>query len=132
MTAPNRRTTVPDALEEAFRRIRIIEAVPQRDIPAIVYGAIYNDGGIIEAGSGDWSVDWDAVNGYTITFDTPFGDGPIVCLTANNNLAAGPGGDYAYFVELSSRDVASIVVLTFDIDSNPEDGGFDFIAVGAL
>lgn len=107
----------------------------------LVWGALFNDAGIIDAGSGDWTAEWNdadlsspGLNLYTIRFSTPFsGDDPVVLLTGNNNNP--PGADGGYTVTLLRRANDHIVVVTYNVDDpdafSNQDGGFDFAIIGA-
>lgn len=108
----------------------------------LVWGAVLNDAGIIDAGSGDWTIAWEdddttspGLNFYTITFDVAFaGDDPVVLLTGNNDTFTG-GDPGAYTATLLRRANDHIVVYTHNIDDpdslSTQDAGFDFAVIGA-
>lgn len=100
-----------------------------------VWGAIFNDADII-AGTGftaEWNKEDLSASGehfYTIRFDTPFTNPPVVVLTPNNDNP--PNIEGRYTATLITRNVAYIEVTTQDVDdadAAAHDGGFDFLAM---
>src|ERR1051326_3158448 len=92
------------------------------NIHRVVYGAVLNDGGTVDAGSGDWSVEWSqsgsgapgypAPNIYTFTVPPAFSSTIAnVLVQADYN---GHGNDpYLAIVDTDAGDVSTFVVKTF-------------------
>ncbi len=108
-----------------------------------VYGRILDDGGELDAGSGDWTSTFTG-GGIEITIDPPFdtsyafnvtpndnGDGPFM---AAPDLVQGSGLSYSGFVMGYQVDLGTVVIFFWDLDGNtvgPKNRcGFDFVAVG--
>lgn len=103
-------------------------------VPRMISGGLYNDATIL-AGAG-FTATWDKDGGapsssnyYTITFDTPFDNPPIVQLTANNNNSPGTDGAYDISLDPSGRHADRIVVFVTNFDGTTGDGGFDFLCI---
>lgn len=109
-------------------RIRALERAP-RGSPRISYGQVYNDGLIIDAGSGDWTAEEVGIV-VTVTFSPPFASPPTVLLTANNNNAAAVVSPAPYFVEQGAIAADHFDTVVYEQDGTPNDGGFNFVAVG--
>ena len=135
---PGGRDTIWERVGDLVRRVGRLEAVPPGTAGSFeaVWGALYNDAGII-AGTG-FTTSWDNNGGapindnyYTIYFDTPFANPPVVELTANNNNP--PAANGRYTVSLWTRATDRIVVITENVDDPDslaaQDGGFDFLAI---
>ncbi len=132
------RTSVWGTIGDLMRRVARLEAVaaPTGTAPYTVRGALFNDANIIE-GSG-FTASWDNnggapvnMNFYTIYFDTPFDNPPVVSLTPNNNNPPGAAGRYG--VSLVTPTTGYVIVMTVDMDDPDslaaQDGGFDFICM---
>lgn len=133
---PGQRSDLWERVGDATRRVGRLEAVRNKGLADMaVWGALFNDGTII-AGTGFAASDDGLVGGveqYTVTFDTPFVNPPVVAITPNNNNGPGGSTNGRYTATLYSRTNTEIVVITANIDDpdslGPQDGGFDFLAV---
>lgn len=119
------------------------DPIPDLGVPRIVYGRLYDDGEVLDAGSGDWSC---ANPEHVITIDPPFTTSFAFLVTPNDNGdGAGFPGDgstpdlitvseesYSGFVMGYQIDLATVQVFFWDLDGNPAANrcGFDFQAVG--
>ncbi len=125
-------------------RIRVLERRRGGSGPRIVYGRIYDDGEILDAGSGDWSSEQSGYGvGIAITIDPPFTTSFSFNCTPNDNgddvepqpaLINGSGLSESGFVMGYQVDLATVVIYFWDLDGNFVGGknrcGFDFQAVG--
>jgi len=111
-------------IERLKRRL----APPQNGVnPRIAFGQIDGSGSILDAGSGDWTVETDYAGTWTITFDPPFDAAPTLHLTVNETTTVVPASAFPY-----SRAVDAVVVKTYDgTGTLSDDIGFDFDAKGA-
>ena len=96
----------------------------------MVWGAVYNDGNIIDG------VGFTAMNDYgdgknftKITFATPFTNPPDAFTEPNNNNPVALQGRYQ--TSVTTTNVAYIIVRQDDIDDadNIQNGGFNFVAM---
>jgi hypothetical protein len=135
LLTPGERPDPWSIIGDLLKRVAKLEAVPASGggIPGTeIWGALYNDANIIE-GTG-FTATWDNnggaptnLNYYTIYFNTPFTNPPVVEFTANNNNPETTDG--AYGVSLKTRTAAYIVAITTPFDGSPgTGGGFDFVA----
>lgn len=139
-------TTPVKVLGDHATRIRRLEFRKQRSSgPRIVYGRIYDDGEVLDAGSGDWSC---ANPELVITIDPPFTERFAFVATPND---AGQGAEFppdnvtpelmpvwagalslSGFVMAYQIDLGTVQLFSWDLDGNPDARffGFDFHAVG--
>ncbi len=129
MTAPILPTNQASAIGELWRRVQILEAVFPTGGMTGLWGAIFNDGGIISGTGFTADNDYgDGINFTKITFDTPFTNPPVVLLAANNNNPDDTQGRYG--VSLVDRDVSFITVRMDAFDTvSLDNGGFDFLCL---
>lgn len=99
--------------------------------PRLVYGCVFNDGGVDDVGSGDWEVVWDGVNKYTFTVSPSFNAAinNVVATGTNNTSPDNVLGAYFVIVDKTASDVNLFIVYTFDVTGDPDSGGFAFVAV---
>ncbi len=144
MALRTQRPTISLSVGGHERRIRVLERLFHSGTsgPRVVYGRIYNDATIMDAGSGDWSVD-SAVGTATITFDSPFTEGYAFVCTPNDNGDSIPDPpqlqpivsvpySMSGFVMGYQIDLATVAIVFWDLDGNFNYNrcGFDFEAVG--
>ncbi len=124
-------------------RIRVLERRRSSGL-RWVYGRIYDDGTVLDAGSGDWSsTDSGPHGGIEITIDPPFTTSFAFDCTPNDNgdtfssqpdLVNGSGLSESGFVMGYQIDLGTVVIYFWDLDGNFAGGknrcGFDFQAVG--
>lgn len=122
--------------DDRKRIVKLEFRKPRAGRSRLVYGSVQNDGVVIDAGSGDWTVEWSqsgvsapgypAPNIYTFTV-TPAFSAAIV-----NVLASAISIDpFAYFVgtDRSSADLDTFVVMTWDMIGDAADFDFAFAAI---
>lgn len=115
-------------------RIRNLERRPGGAGSRRVYGAIdggnNDDGfgaGILNPGSEDWTVETDGSGTWTITFDPPFNEKPVVVATSNETTTSPPAD-----MSIVDRDVDHVTIAAWRVSGLDveDDIGFDFIALG--
>ena len=82
--------------------------------------------GILDPGSGDWTVTGDDGAHWTVTFDPPFSFRPTVVASENESTTVPPS-----FIQVTGVAVDSFTVTTYDSSgSESNDIGFGFHAIG--
>lgn len=123
---PVQRPDLDRDLTEIFQRLDDLERFKNPTASRVVYGAVDDDGTILDAGSEDWSVVWDFVQTYTFTVSPAFSAAILNVVATPKNF--GSDDPRLLTVEDTLADASTFVVTTWNFIGDPLDSGFAFAA----